>query len=45
MVDDATGQWLRAWVVPSNRMGVIIAYLFLCLVEEFGGTFLSSVFS
>ncbi|KAJ6450144.1 hypothetical protein C8R45DRAFT_1065416 [Mycena sanguinolenta] len=37
MVDDATGKILKAWVVPSNRMGDIIAYLFLCLAEEFGG--------
>lgn len=40
MVDDATGKWLRAWVVPSNRMTDIIAYLFLCLVEEFKGMIL-----
>ena len=38
MVDDATGRWLGAWVVPSNRMGEIVAYLFLCCVEEYGGT-------
>ncbi|KAJ7208423.1 hypothetical protein B0H12DRAFT_1205974 [Mycena haematopus] len=37
MVDDATGKVLKAWVVPSNRMGDIIAYLFLCLAEEYGG--------
>ncbi|KAF7986909.1 hypothetical protein HWV62_12687 [Athelia sp. TMB] len=37
MVDDATGKWLGAWVVPSNRMGEIVAYLFLCLVEKFEG--------
>ncbi|KAJ7210229.1 hypothetical protein C8J57DRAFT_1454178 [Mycena rebaudengoi] len=36
-VDDATAKILRAWVVPSNRMGDIIAYLFLCLAEEFEG--------
>lgn len=35
--DDATGKWLAAWVIPSNRMGEIIAYLFLCLVEKFKG--------
>ena len=38
IVDDATGKWLGAWVVPSNRMGEIVAYLFLCCVEEYGGT-------
>ena len=37
MVDDATGKWLGAWAVPSNRMGEIVAYLFLSLVEKFGG--------
>lgn len=37
VVDDATGKWLRAWVLPSNRLGMIIAYCFLCLVEEYGG--------
>lgn len=37
VVDDATGRWLGAWVVPSNRMGDIVAYLFLCLVEEYKG--------
>ncbi|TDL13749.1 hypothetical protein BD410DRAFT_817268 [Rickenella mellea] len=37
VVDDATGKWLGAWIVPSNRMGEIVAYLFLCLVEKFGG--------
>jgi hypothetical protein len=40
MVDDATGKVLKAWVVPSNRMGDIIAYLFLCLAEEYGGILL-----
>jgi hypothetical protein len=39
MVDDATGKWLGAWVVPSNRMGEIVAYLFLCLVEKYEGKF------
>ena len=37
IVDDATGQWLDAWVVPSNRMGGVILYLFLCAVESVGG--------
>jgi hypothetical protein len=39
IVDDATGKWLGAWVVPSNRMNVIIGYLFLCCVEKHGGEF------
>jgi hypothetical protein len=36
-VDDATGKWLDARVVPSNRFGVVIGYLFLCCVEKYGG--------
>lgn len=37
IVDDATGKILKVWVVPSNRLGDIIGYLYLCLVEEFEG--------
>ncbi len=37
IVDDATGKWLGAWVVPSNRTALIVAYLFLCTVERYGG--------
>ena len=37
MVDDATGKWLDIFVVPSNRMGRTIAYLFLCVVEDVSG--------
>jgi hypothetical protein len=37
IVDDATGLWLDAWVVPSNRMGSVVLYLFLCAVEDVGG--------
>ncbi|OCH87812.1 hypothetical protein OBBRIDRAFT_735571 [Obba rivulosa] len=37
VVDDATGAWLGGWVVPSNRLGEVVAYLFLCLVEKFEG--------
>jgi hypothetical protein len=37
IVDDATGKWLGAWVVPSNRLNVIVAYLFLCVAEEYEG--------
>lgn len=39
IVDDATGKWLGAWVVPSNRMGNIIAYLFLEVAEDYGGNY------
>jgi hypothetical protein len=37
IVDDATGKWLDAWVVPSNRTGNIITYLWLCTVQKYGG--------
>ena len=39
IVDDATGKWLGAWVIPSSRMGHIIGYLFLCLLELLSGVF------
>lgn len=41
IVDDGTSKWLGAWVVPSNRMGIIVAYCFLKLVEEKGGKVVS----
>lgn len=37
LVDDATGLWFDIYVVPSNRMGHTILYLFLCTVEAVGG--------
>jgi hypothetical protein len=37
VVDDVTGKLLGSWIILSNRMGIIIAYLFLCLVEEMSG--------
>ena len=37
IIEDATGKWLGAWVVPSNRTGNIVAYLWLCTVEEHKG--------
>ena len=37
IVDEATGKWIGAWVVPSNRVGEIVAYLVLCTVEKYGG--------
>ena len=39
IVDDATGRWLGAWVVPNNRLGHVVGYLYLCLVEEYGGKY------
>lgn len=37
IVDDATGKWLGAWVVPSNCTNEVVAYLYLCTVEKYGG--------
>ncbi|PPQ94879.1 hypothetical protein CVT25_004622 [Psilocybe cyanescens] len=37
VVDNASAKWLNGWVVPSNQMGDIIVYLFLCLVLEYKG--------
>ena len=44
MADDATGCWIGVWIVPSNHMGEIIAYLFLCLVEKYGGEFSINIY-
>jgi hypothetical protein len=37
VVDEATSKWLGGWVLPSNRLGIIIGYVYLCLVEHYGG--------
>ena len=37
IVDDAVGKWLGVWVVLSNHLGHIIAYLYLEAVENVGG--------
>lgn len=37
IVDEAVGEWLKCSVVPSNRMGHIVLYLFLCTIEDAGG--------
>ena len=39
IVEDTTGQWLDCWVVPSNRMGHVVLYLFLCAIKDIGGRF------
>ncbi|KIJ35034.1 hypothetical protein M422DRAFT_262777 [Sphaerobolus stellatus SS14] len=31
-----SGKWLGLWVIPDNRLKDVVAYLWLCLVEEFG---------
>lgn len=36
-VDDATSKTLGAWVCPSNRYAQLVSYMFLCLVEKYGG--------
>ncbi|KAG8938640.1 hypothetical protein FRC04_008035 [Tulasnella sp. 424] len=35
--DKWSGQWLGLWVVPNNRVGNVVAYLYLSLVHELGG--------
>lgn len=42
IVDEATSKCLGAWVVPKNRMGDVVAYLFLETVEKYGGKSSSS---
>ncbi|KAF8591787.1 hypothetical protein K439DRAFT_1326192, partial [Ramaria rubella] len=32
-----SGVWHGLWVIPNNRIGIAIAYLYLSLVEELGG--------
>jgi len=45
IVDFGSGRILGAWVVPSNRLGHVIAYLFLCLVTSYNGkTCYSTIF-
>jgi hypothetical protein len=45
IVDDATGKWLGAWVVPSNRVGEVVAYLVLLTVEKYGGMLFKFTFT
>jgi hypothetical protein len=39
VADFATGNTLGAWVLPSNQFAVLVAYLFLTLVEKYKGSF------
>ncbi|KIJ30748.1 hypothetical protein M422DRAFT_267689 [Sphaerobolus stellatus SS14] len=32
-----SGKWLGLWVIPDNRLKDVVAYLWLSLVEEYGG--------
>ena len=36
--DKWSGKWLGLWVVPNNRLKHSVAYLYLKLVAELGGT-------
>ena len=37
--DKWPGKWLELWVVPNNCLKVVIAYLYLSLIEELGGKY------
>jgi len=37
ILDFGSQKALGAWVVPSNRLAIVIAYLFLCVVEKYRG--------
>jgi hypothetical protein len=41
--DKFSRKWLGLWVLPNNRIGVVVAYLWLSLVRDLGGE--SSSFS
>ncbi len=43
-VDDATSKWLGTWVVPNNRVGNIVPYFFLVVVEEWHSEFLCQAY-
>ena len=32
-----SGKWLGIWVVPDNRLKVVITYLYLSLIEKYSG--------
>jgi len=37
MRDKWSGYWLGLWVLPNNRLGVVIAWLYLSIVRDVGG--------
>jgi hypothetical protein len=37
MRDKYSGKWLGLWVVPSDRFGIIAAYLWLSAVQKLRG--------
>jgi hypothetical protein len=38
--DKASGKWLGLWTVPNTHVKQALAYLYLCVVEAYGGGFL-----
>lgn len=36
--DKASGKWLGLWAIPNERVKQCLAYLYLCVVEAYGGT-------
>ncbi|KIJ37886.1 hypothetical protein M422DRAFT_259500 [Sphaerobolus stellatus SS14] len=36
--DNWSGKWLGIWVVPNNQLSDVVAYLGLCIIEEYGET-------
>ena len=37
MRDKFSRKWLGLWVMPNNRIGLVVAYLWLQVVRELGG--------
>ena len=37
MRDKFSRKWLGLWVVPNNRIGGVVAYLWLSVVHKLGG--------
>lgn len=38
--DKFSRKWLGLWVIPNNRVGVVVAYLWLSVVHDLGGKWL-----
>jgi len=37
--DKSSGKWLGLWAVPNTHAKYALAYLYLCVVEAYGGGF------
>jgi hypothetical protein len=37
--DKFSRKWLGLWVLPNNRIGDVVAYLWLSLVQKVGGIY------